>query len=484
MSTTPVPPRKLRLPLAEPVDPRHKPMPSVLRSSISRSADGNASNLIEGITVLATYELAGASRSADAPASLAENMEQALLALEAEDGTTVFIRADRLLDDLSRLFPEALSVDGEIDFALFRERDTLSRGGLGSWIWKRLSVLKLEPDAVLNEAKDQALDWLGGELSEKLAGKLGEKALFALSWQGTKALMKAIESRLAGEPGVYHWQGGALSTSDQCGKGDVRFKDWNTQPGLLFIHGTGSHTVGSFGDLGGSDDWRALQRTFGDRIFGFEHRSFSESPIDNALALLDLLPDNTRLSLVTHSRGGLVGDLLCLGSFTTDTRKLISDYRRTPRPDEEEAENENPELRTLREKVAAEEQAKLGKLVDRLEQKSLRIERYVRVASPAAGTALLSDNLEVFMSGLLTLVRKLGAWGTGAAVGAIATPVAGKIAKDATDQLLKLLGRVVLEIADKRLQPQLVPGIEACCRRRRWVPSWRAHRAARASAWP
>lgn len=464
MPTQDHPPRKFRLPLALPPDPRTRALPPALHSPISRGADGEMVKLIDNVTVLASYELAAAKRSGEAPETLCEALGQALLALEAQDGSTVFIRADRLHEDLSRLFPEALSADGDaqvIDFALFRERDGLGRGGLGSWIWKRLSVLQLDPDAIADDARDQAIDWLGGELAARLTGQLGEKALYAASWLGTKALMKAIEARLAGVPGLYQWSGAALAASDLCRAGDGRFKAWAEQPGLLFIHGTGSHTVGSFGELGGGDDWRALQRCFGDRIFGFEHRSFSESPIDNALALLEVLPENARICLATHSRGGLVGDLLCLGSFSAATRALIGEYRRLPRPDEEDAEAHDPALRELREKVAAEEQAKLGRLIELLEQKSPRVERYVRVACPAAGSALLSDKLEVFLSCLLALVRKLGAWGAGVAVGALATPLTGKAAKDAADQLLKLLGRVVLEIADKRLQPQYVPGIEA-----------------------
>ena len=49
----------------------------------------------------------------------------------------------------------------------------------------------------------------------------------------------------------------------------------------------------------------------------------------------------------------------------------------------------------------------------------------------------------------------------GALSGGTAGPAAAKLAKEAFDKGLKLLARVVIEIADKRLQPQLVPGIEA-----------------------
>jgi tetratricopeptide (TPR) repeat protein len=43
-------------------------------------------------------------------------------------------------------------------------------------------------------------------------------------------------------------------------------------------------------DLRASTDWEPLIRQFGERVFGFEHRTFSESPIDNALFLAHTLP--------------------------------------------------------------------------------------------------------------------------------------------------------------------------------------------------
>ena len=80
------------------------------------------------------------------------------------------------------------------------------------------------------------------------------------------------------------------------------------------IHGTGSYTLGSYADLREDDaTWRALEQRFPGGIFGYEHRTFSQSPIENALELIETLPQNAKVSLLTHSRGGLVGDLLCVG---------------------------------------------------------------------------------------------------------------------------------------------------------------------------
>jgi pimeloyl-ACP methyl ester carboxylesterase len=88
----------------------------------------------------------------------------------------------------------------------------------------------------------------------------------------------------------------------------------STEPALLFLHGTISSTEGSFRALWGGDsevDARAqLAQAYGDRIYGFEHRSLTDSPIANVLALVQSLPVGARLHLVSHSRGGMLGELL------------------------------------------------------------------------------------------------------------------------------------------------------------------------------
>ena len=424
-------------------------MPQALTVPGSRGADGAGISLLGNVQVKRSWQLAPVSRSGDAAHAEVLSSNQGLLALEATDGTTIFTRTDTLVAQLRRTRPDLIDDDGVIDFARFRDTADVSRGAV-SWIWQQVSELALSDDAITAEAREQITELLGGVVIDWAARK------------SAKALMAAVERTLAGEPGLYRWDGGLLQAQDLHGPLDVRLAEAaQAGPLLVFIHGTGSHTLGSFGDLPGTGAWRALQSAFGQRIFGFEHRTFSESPIDNALALVNTLAPGTRLNVVTHSRGGLVGDLLCLDPTDKGLGELIERYRSNPRPDEAERERNNPALAVEREQVAAEEQLKLRQLVDLLKQKNLQVGRYVRVAAPARGTALLSDNLDVFLSCLLGLVRKFGAWSIGTAVGLVATPVAGVKARELADNGLKFLSRIVLEIADKRLEPQTVPGIEA-----------------------
>ena len=83
---------------------------------------------------------------------------------------------------------------------------------------------------------------------------------------------------------------------------------------LLFLHGTFSSTLGSFGALAGSpwgeDFLRGARATY-DLVLGFDHPTLSADPADNAadlLAHLRRLPWSRppQIDVVAYSRGGLV----------------------------------------------------------------------------------------------------------------------------------------------------------------------------------
>jgi CHAT domain-containing protein/pimeloyl-ACP methyl ester carboxylesterase len=457
-------------------------------------APGSASALLPHVQPLNTWPLSPTGRGSSTAVSI--DAGQQLMAIETDDGSTVFMRADELAECVARLYPQALRADGSVDFAQFRAQRADSRSGATDWLWKQITSLKVTPDDISALAKQKLQDGLTDLIKDKLIkqtlGDLEDQVVAASTTYGAKAVMEAIEERLAGPEGLYQWRGGDLDPArDLCAPGDARLPGTTagqpTQPMLLFIHGTGSSTLGAFAALAASEEWGSLRAHYGERVFGYEHRTFSKSPIDNALALVNSLPQGARLHLVTHSRGGLVGDLLCLdaqGQANTEgapsLNDLIDAFRRQPRADEVEREEapldaDEPTrqkaaaYKAAREAVAAQEQAKLAKLKQALNQRGIQVERYVRVASPASGTALLSDNLTVFLSGLLNLVQRGGTWAAGAMAGAIAgavsggvaAPAAAEAARQVSERLLKLLARVVIEIANQRMAPQVVPGIEA-----------------------
>ncbi len=438
---------------AAPADPR-TPLPAGLAGSGSRGGDGAPDALLADVVATHSWSLSAPNRSdaSQQPVDLAADTR--LLALEAADGTTVFIRADALaerLAELARSRPELRGADGSLDLAALTSRDAANRG-TGEWIWRKVTALALGTTPFAGEARDKFAELTGSTVDDI--------DVAATSAAGARAIVWAIEERRPTPPGLYPWRGGALDKHARLADDDAALKQLADKPGLIFIHGTGSHTLGAFGELPASRSWTQLVDHFEGRLFGFEHHSFSESPIDNALALARVLPKGARIALVTHSRGGLVGDLLCLDAADEATlTPLIAAYR--PRPQERLNNAPDPHTQAELDRFADQEQAKLAELVQLLRRKALRIERYVRVACPARGTALLSDNLDIFLSGLLALVRRFGSWAAAGVAAAHSGPRAAADARLATDKGLAVLTRIVLEIAARRVQPQLLPGIEA-----------------------
>ncbi|MET0999515.1 MAG: CHAT domain-containing protein [Marmoricola sp.] len=83
---------------------------------------------------------------------------------------------------------------------------------------------------------------------------------------------------------------------------------------LLFVHGTFSTTVSAFGALGVDENGKGFLRTAiaaYDAVIGFDHKTLSVDPRENARNLLKRLrrhrpQDQFVIDVITHSRGGLV----------------------------------------------------------------------------------------------------------------------------------------------------------------------------------
>lgn len=201
------------------------------------------------------------------------------------------------------------------------------------------------------------------------------------------------------------------------------------KPVLLLLHGTGSSTKGSFGELWSNtgdswnrrDSWLNLLKQY-DTVLALEHRSLTENPVQNVITLVESLPDGITLHLLSHSRGGLVGELLCRGS-ASDGQPPFSMM----------------ELEYFRKQDPNGLRGDLEKLNDLLQKKHIQVERFVRTACPTRGTTLASERLDIYFSVLRTLLSLIPAMGV----------------------VLENFAELASCVAGERTDPSVLPGIEA-----------------------
>jgi tetratricopeptide (TPR) repeat protein len=240
--------------------------------------------------------------------------------------------------------------------------------------------------------------------------------------QGTAAnfvanqVVKRVDAQV--DPGVYRL--GASSLGRLKGNGSpLGTIDAGADPSLILIHGTFSETSGTFSKLWSQhpDLVRSLFQYYKNRVYALDHPTLGESPIANALLLARALPNGARVHLLTHSRGGLVAEVLaraCGGA----------------------AANAD-DLEPFSKKANEGERKDLAALLDLVKTKGIRVERVVRVACPARGTLLASKRLDAYVSVLK--------WGLELAH----IPVA--------PELIDFLG----EVARLRADPSVLPGLAA-----------------------
>jgi len=358
--------------------------------------------------------LPGSARDATAPDAAVHVAADELVRIEYDSGAVLWMRADELLRERGR--PVA---------------DMRSGGGRGTVVW---DIAETPPGKAAPGARGfvsvgiKVLEFFGVDVIGAATGKLGEEL---------------EERQLKGNPpGLYRClqaAGGLLPIAD--GRAELP----TDKPVLLFLHGTMSCFAGSFGGIESDTDMaaetrRVLQETYGQHIYAFEHRSLTESPVTNALALAAHLPPGVRLHLVSHSRGGLVGELLCLAERDRTPDPLRDDLVATLFAEDRTPAAAlglprlQPAEELARASAYADDAAKLRQLLQSLDTARPRIERFVRVACPARGTTLASGRLDRWLSVVDMLMP-------------------GKLFGEVADFLLAVLKR--------RTDPRTLPGIEA-----------------------
>ncbi len=197
------------------------------------------------------------------------------------------------------------------------------------------------------------------------------------------------------------------------------------KPFLLFIHGTNSNTEGAFGALLDNRQfglWNFITSTYGENILTYDHKTFTQSPLQNVADLLQLLPNNCTLHLITHSRGGLVGDVLARCS-ATNTNIGFSEIEMGLFTDGSDSKKYMANINMLAKK------------------KNIIVQKFIRVASPSMGTSLLSDRIDHYLNTILNFI--------GISTGIAANPV------------YAALKSLLAEVAATKSNVAVLPGIEA-----------------------
>jgi pimeloyl-ACP methyl ester carboxylesterase len=258
-------------------------------------------------------------------------------------------------------------------------------------------------------------DWLGEvwiNTVEIVTNLIQDKAAKIL----TAAATKKLDGRV--DPGVYALSPDELPHLKGSGKKiDILPPSPDGSPILVFIHGTFLDTASSFGKLWSLHPARVRQvfQHYGGRVYALDHPTVGQSPFANALTLVRALRKGARLHMVTHSRGGIVAELLariCGGQGLRPEDFALF-----------KGEEYRQHLAELHELAALTEQ--------------ISVERVVRVACPARGTLLASRRLDAYISILKWSMELAG------------IPV--------MPELVQFLS----EVARRRTDPADLPGLEA-----------------------
>ncbi len=193
------------------------------------------------------------------------------------------------------------------------------------------------------------------------------------------------------------------------------------QPWLLLVHGTFANVslaFGGFSAADGREDWRALHREYRGQIYGFAHPTLSVSPLQNALDCLRLLPVDQKVDILSHSRGGLVAELIALAS------------------------TENP--------PQIEGDTLLQALLSEGRKRRIQVGRHVRVAAPVRGTRLASPRASDVLNSLSNIVSLMHLSGQ---FGPVISGVSSLLS--AARVIVRLLTEQVV------LNPKVAPGLAA-----------------------
>ena len=421
-------------------------LPAALRPA-TRSLDGAKATefLPEGYLKINTaFDISARARSV--PEGAVEKKivagEDEVVVLEMADGVTVITSAKKLRESLRRVDPDAVGADGALQLSALRERGEAMRGIIGdavSDLVSRVFTLTVGEfaDPIIDAAKaKQRSGW--ARKPKKRSGTIPSSVSPGSAPRrscGRSKISSIVNRASIAGPAVWAKRSIFCISMMKC----LRM---TRSQGRCLCSFTAPHRRAR----AVSAICKKLATTTGKRSSVNSASVSTPSSIAHFPRARSKMPSSLRpscpkaaqINLVTHSRGGLVGDLLCLEKFSDE---LIESFRaELPEPGDV-AEEERQRIQSEVGNAHAEHRARLRDLRALLQEKQFVIQRYVRVGCPARGTLLASGNLDIFLSALLTLI--------------------GRVPYLYGNPLYYAFKRIVLEIAKNRTDAKLVPGIEA-----------------------
>lgn len=323
-----------------------------------------------------------------------------------------------------------------LPFELASSRLPRSRAAASASAVERYAISELTAPTTLDHVFNVAETFrqIGGRWAERWLGLGADANLVPMAVKLCGAFENSsLDPSLGTRGGVLLlWRDGAWAPLSPCDRVSTGAK-----PLLLLLHGTASSTAGSFGKLwtapnGGGlpGDFEALADSH--TLLGWDHRSLTLSPIDNTIELVDALlaalPQACRVDVMSHSRGGLVGELFALRTAAgLDGARAAFALHFAPAPSE----------------PAHPDHERIDDLFDALSRAAPRCTpgSFVRVACPTRGTLLADGRTDLFLS---LMLRAVG----------LATSGLGTIVFDRFTALVKSL-------VAARADAKGLPGIEA-----------------------
>ncbi len=193
---------------------------------------------------------------------------------------------------------------------------------------------------------------------------------------------------------------------------------------LLLLHGTLSNTEGSFGGLMSNNTFNEIITKYSGNVIALEHFTLSQSPLENALYFLQHCPEDFAIDILSHSRGGLIADILAKCDFNNSKANLGFN---------------SAELRIVagKDKASHDLMLEINKLAL---AKRLRVNKVIRIAAPASGTSILSRRIDHFFNLLLNTIS---------------------LAFGISHPIYALVKSFLLELIAQKEDPEALPGLNS-----------------------